>query len=92
MKLEKIPAKIRPHIIPRPEGRLIYRCLGCKAEYDINRLLYTCPVCGQVLLIEDVAFDRLLKISADKWHQIFDFRKMLNVPALKGIFLFYEFV
>jgi threonine synthase len=92
VKLEKIPAEIRPHIIPRAEGRLIYRCLGCKAEYDINRLLYTCPACGQILLIEDVAFDRLAEIPADKWHQIFDYRKMLNVPALKGIFLFYEFI
>jgi len=92
VKLEKIPEEIRPHIMPRPEGRLIYRCLDCKAEYSINRLLYTCPECGQVLLIEDAAFDRLAEISADKWHQIFDFRKMLNVPALKGIFLFYEFI
>ncbi|TFG95386.1 MAG: threonine synthase [Calditrichales bacterium] len=83
---------MRPHIIPRAEGRLIYRCLGCKAEYDISRLLYTCPACGQILLIEDVAFDRLAEIPADKWHQIFDYRKMLNVPALKGIFLFYEFI
>jgi threonine synthase len=66
VKLEKIPEEIRRHIIPKPEGRLIYRCLGCGAEYDINRLLYTCPACGQVLLIEDLAFDRLLKISADK--------------------------
>jgi len=92
VKLEKIPAEIRSDIIPRPEGRLVYRCLGCNTEYDINRLLYTCPACGQVLLIEDMAFDRLLKIPAEKWHQIFDFRKTLNVPALKGIFLFYEFI
>lgn len=92
MKLEKIPERIRLHIMPRQEGRLIYRCLGCKAEHDIKRLLYTCPDCGQVLLIEDAAFDRLAEIPADKWHQIFDYRKMLNVPALKGIFLFYEFI
>jgi threonine synthase len=92
VKLDKIPKEIRLHIIPRQEGRLIYRCLGCSAEYDIKRLLYTCPACGQVLLIEDMAFDRLLKIPADQWHQIFDFRKMLNIPALKGIFLFYEFI
>ena len=92
MKLEKIPLEIRSYIMPGQEGRLIYRCLGCKAEYGISRLLYTCPACGQVLLIEDLAFDRLLKIPADKWHQIFDYRKMLNVPALKGIFLFYEFI
>jgi threonine synthase len=92
VKLENIPAEIRPHIMPGQEGRLIYRCLGCKAEYDINRLLYTCPACSQVLLIEDVAFDRLAEIPAEKWHQIFDYRKMLNVPALKGIFLFYEFI
>jgi threonine synthase len=92
VKLEKITEELRPHIIPKAEGRLIYRCLGCKAEYDINRLLYTCPACGQVLLIEDAAFDRLAEIPADQWHQIFDFRKMLNIPALKGIFLFYEFI
>ena len=83
---------MRPHIIPKPQGRLIYRCLGCNAEYEIERLLYTCPACSQVLLIEDTAFERYKKISADTWRQIFDYRKMLNIPALKGVFLFYEFV
>lgn len=83
---------MRPHIIPKPQGRLIYRCLECNAEYEIERLLYTCPACSQVLLIEDTAFERYKKISADTWRQIFDYRKMLNIPALKGVFLFYEFV
>lgn len=92
MKLECFPEEIRPYILPVQEGRLIYRCLDCKHEYGIEKLLYTCPACGQVLLIYDLDFDRLTKISGEKWHQIFDYRKMLNIPALQGIYLFYEFI
>jgi len=92
VKLETIPAQIRPHIMPRRQGRLIYRCLSCSRQFGIERLLYTCPDCGQVLLIQDLDFDRLAQIPAETWHQIFDYRKTLNVPALKGIYLFYEFI
>jgi threonine synthase len=86
------PEHIRPHLIPEPSGQMIYRCLGCDRTYGIERLLYTCPQCRQVLLLEDTDFDRLKKIPGRVWRQIFDYRKMLTIPALKGIFLFHEFI
>jgi threonine synthase len=92
MKIQDFPKHIQPHLIPEPSGELIYRCLGCNEEYGIAELLYTCPKCGQVLLLHDAGFDRLKKIDGKTWRQIFDYRKMLNIPALKGIYLFQEFI
>jgi len=92
MKPNDFPEKIQPHLIPNPTGELVYRCLGCDAEFDIRRLLYTCPDCGQVLLIYDQQFDRLKALSGSMWHQIFDYRRMLTIPALKGIYRFHEFI
>lgn len=92
MKLEDFPKKIRPFIIPEQEGRLVYRCLSCGMEYGIEKLLYTCPDCAQLLLIYDKNFDRLKKIPGEIWHRIFDYRKMLNLPALKGIYRYHEFI
>ena len=70
----------------------MYRCLDCETEHDINRLLYTCPACHSILLLTDLAFDRVKEIHSDTWHQIFDYRKMLNIPALKGIYRYHEFI
>ncbi len=92
MKPENFPVQIRPHLIPQPSGELIYNCLGCGAHFDISKLLYTCPDCGQVLLIEDRQFERLKKTPGEMWHQIFDYRRMLTLPALKGIYRFQEFL
>jgi threonine synthase len=92
MKVADFPPEIRADLVPKPSGRLIYRCLGCTAEYDIRRLLYTCPACGQVLLIEDPDFERLAKISARHWQRLFDYRRMLTLAPLKGIYRFHEFI
>ncbi len=92
MKLENFPIEIQPYLIPKETGRLIYRCLGCGGEHPIKKLLYTCPDCGQVLLIYDSDFSRLKKIPGDLWHKIFDFRRMLTIPALKGIYRYHEFI
>ncbi len=92
MKPENFPGEIQPHLIPRPSGQLIYGCLGCDSKFDIQKLLYTCPDCGQVLMIEDQQFDRLKKIPGPVWHRIFDYRRMLTLPALKGIYRFHEFL
>lgn len=92
MKPNDFPEKIQPHLIPEPSGELIYRCLGCSTEFDIKRLLYTCPECGQVLLIYDLQVDRLKSLPGPMWHQIFDYRRMLTIPALKGIYRFHEFI
>jgi threonine synthase len=92
LKPEQFPDDIRPHLIPQPEGDLVYRCLECRAEYDISQLLYTCPKCKGLFLLEDKAADRLKKHSGEFWRRLFDHRKMLNLPALKGVFLFYELI
>ncbi len=78
--------------MPEQGGRFVYRCLACAAEYGIEKLLYTCPACGEVLLIYDLDFDRLKEISGKMWQQIFDYRKMLTAPALKGIYRYHEFI
>lgn len=92
MKPEKFPEHIQPYLIPEVSGNVVYRCLDCKAEYDISRLLYTCPACQSVLLLVDLDFDRLKEIGPETWHQIFDYRKMLNIPALKGIYRYHELI
>ncbi|MDY6832015.1 MAG: threonine synthase [Thermodesulfobacteriota bacterium] len=86
------PCDVRPHLVPRPAGDMVYKCLGCDATHDINTLLYTCPSCNSVLLIEDRDFDRHKAISGSLWQKIFDFRKSLNMPALKGVYRFHEFI
>ena len=92
MKLDQFPATIRPHLIPEPGGELIYRCLGCQAEHGIASLLYTCPDCGAVLLLHDRAFDRLKAIKGETWREIFDYRRMLKRPSLKGIYRYHELI
>lgn len=92
MKPEHFPKEIQPYILPQTKGGLRYRCLGCEREYDVKELLYTCPSCGQVFLIHDHNFDQLKEIRGDLWRKIFNYRKMASMPALKGIYLFHEFV
>jgi threonine synthase len=92
MKIDQFPEDIKPYIIPQPSGRMNYRCLGCRAEYGIDRLLYTCPNCGSVLLLQDLHFDRLKELGGRQWQRIFDYRRMLNQQSLKGIFRYYEFI
>ena len=92
MKPEDFPDEIRPFIIPEHKGNLVYRCLGCGREYGIEKLLYTCPDCNKVLLLHDLNFDRLKRIPGEKWQRIFDYRRMTKIPALKGIYLYHEFI
>ena len=54
MKPELFPDKIKPYILPRPSGKLIYHCLGCGLELPIEKLHYTCPKCGQVAYAQPV--------------------------------------
>ncbi len=86
------PPDVAPHIVPRTGGRLIYRCLACGLEAGIESLLYTCPACGQVLLLYDTDFDRLKRVPGKTWQRIFDYRKLLLEPALKGIYRYHEFI
>ena len=92
MKLDDLPNDIRSKILPKHAGRLVYHCLGCGHEFGIEELVYVCPDCGQVLLIDDLNFEQLKVYSGATWRQIFDYRKLLNIPALKGIYRYHEFI
>jgi len=92
MKLDDFPKEIRDAILPRHAGRLIYRCLGCSREFGIEELLYVCPGCGQILLLYDLNFKQLSRTPGTEWRRIFDYRKLLNIPALKGIYRYHEFI
>jgi threonine synthase len=86
------PEEIKPHLIPEANGRLFYKCLGCSAEFGIDKLLYVCPDCQDVLLIHDQNIASIKQVSGKTWQKIFDFRKMLKIPALKGIYRYHEFI
>jgi len=92
MKPGDAPADLKSRLIPTPGGRLIYRCLGCGFTAGIETLLYTCPQCGSVLLLYDEDFDKCRDTPGTEWHRIFDYRKMLTIPALKGIYRYHEFI
>ena len=92
MKIAEFPEDIRPHLIPSPTGDMVYRCLECAAEYGITELLYTCPQCRGLFLLEDRGAARLAQQPGTFWRRLFDYRQMLNVPALNGIFLYYELI
>ena len=86
------PVEIRDLVIPGTSGRYVYHCLGCGRDWSIEDLLYTCPECRSVLLIEDREWDRLKKVPGRAWRQLFDYRKMVDHPSLNGIFLYYELI
>ncbi len=92
MNLDYFPEDVKPYIIPKTRQDLYYKCLGCSAEHSVEKLLYVCPECNQVLLIQDRGADDLKKIPGKLWQKIFDFRKLLKTPAFKGIYRYHEFI
>ncbi len=92
MKPQEFPQDIHPHLIPTQSGDMAYRCLECGAEYGITELLYTCPKCRGLFMLIDKNEARLKEKPGAFWRRLFDHRKMLNLPALKGVFLFYELI
>lgn len=92
MKFEDFPKGIQPYLMPKIDGDLVYRCLQCNKEFYVEQLLYTCPECGNILLLEDKIFERLRIIPGDVWRKIFDYRKMLNISGLQGIYRYHEFI
>ena len=92
MKLDQFPEEIRDYILPEPRGKMVYQCLGCDAEHGMDQLLYTCPVCGNVLLLVDKLFDDVKALGGATWRKVFDYRRMYNHQALKGIFRYFEFM
>ncbi len=92
MKTDHFPREIQPHLLPTPKGSYMYECLGCGRRHGIQKLLYTCPSCKSVLLIQDQEWDRLKSLSGETWRKIFDYRSMLNVPRLRGIYRYHELI
>lgn len=75
---------------PRVRHEMEYVCTKCNTHHSIDELLYTCPACGGVLLLNDKDFDKYKEIPGKEWRKIFDERRATDVHALKGIFRFYE--
>ncbi len=75
---------------PAYRGKMEYVCLNCGERYPIDRLLYACPACRGVFLLEDAGFDRLKERDGAPWRELFDARAMTRRRALRGIFRFYE--
>lgn len=75
---------------PSYRGRMEYVCLGCGARRSGDSLLYTCPDCGGVFLLENLDFAKLKEKSGQAWRDIFDERSATAKPALRGIFRYYE--
>ncbi len=92
MKIEDFPKDIKEYLIPKPVGDLYFRCLGCGREFSIDKLLYVCPECKSVLMLEDRNFKSLKERDGKFWKRLFDLRKMLNYTPIKGIFRYYEFI
>ncbi len=67
-----------------------YHCLGCDSYFSIDELLYTCPKCNSVFLLENMDFDKLKEKTGEEWRKIFDERRLSNTKAYRGIFRFYE--
>ncbi|MFW5837051.1 MAG: threonine synthase [Desulfovibrionaceae bacterium] len=80
----------RPHDFPAYRGTLEYFCLGCDAVHGVDELLYTCPECGSVLLLQNTDFDTLKQTPPQAWRDLFDARAATKTDALRGVFRFYE--
>ncbi len=92
MRLNEFPDDIKDHLVPEASGTMFYRCLDCKEEFGIDRLLYTCPSCGGILMLHHRASAKADEKTGAQWRKIFDYRKMINLNPVKGIFRFYEFI
>ncbi|MFP4392581.1 MAG: threonine synthase [Desulfohalobiaceae bacterium] len=77
---------------PAYRGQMQYECQGCGAVFSGQELYYTCPECAGVFLLQDLRFPELLQTSPEEWRRIFQARAMSTLPALQGIFRFYELI
>ena len=51
---------------PAYRGRMEYVCLDCGARYPGDSLLYACPQCGGVFLLENLDFAKLKERSGQE--------------------------
>ena len=78
------------HDFPAYRGEMEYCCLGCGKRYPGDSLLYTCPECGDVLLLENTRFGELKEHGGAYWRELFDRRASTRSNALRGVFRYYE--
>ena len=57
---------------PAYRGKMEYVCLNCGERYPIDRLLYACPACRGVFLLEDAGFDRLKERDGAARREVLD--------------------
>jgi len=89
---ENFPADAPEDLIPSIQAEMVYECIGCEKKFDIDQFLYTCPHCKSLLKIKNTSFSKIQERPGEYWQKVFDYRKMLNLNPLKGIFKFYEFI
>lgn len=75
---------------PTERHQMEYVCTHCHSHHSIDELLYTCPDCDGVLLLEDMDFEAWKQTPPQAWRTLFDERAASKNPALRGIFRFYE--
>jgi len=92
MKLDQFPREVQSYLVPEPSGDYFYCCLGCGEDYGVESLLYTCPNCKNVLMLKDRQWERLKSIPGVLWRKVFDYRAMLTIPAMKGIYRYHELI
>jgi threonine synthase len=75
---------------PQRRSHMEYVCMNCGHRHPVDSLLYTCPDCGGVLLLEDLNFDDMKEKGSQYWRDLFDSRRATRTCALRGIFRYYE--
>ena len=90
IQLQEYPLEIREHLIPEYTGDVVYECIECGKTFSLEQFLYTCPSCKSLLRLRNRDFASLKKISGTLWQKIFNYRKLLRIESLQGIFLFKE--
>lgn len=92
MKPEEILDLTGLDVLPCHAPRMAYQCIRCGETYDLGQLLYVCPGCGSLLRLVDRNFDALRSREGEQWRRVFDLRRCVDVPGLRGVFLFHELV
>ena len=78
-------------LFPTYRGRLEYVCLDCGTRHPGDTLLYTCPDCGGVFLLEDLEAAKLAEMGDGRyWRGVFDARAGSRRRGLRGVFRYYE--
>ena len=75
---------------PSYRGQMEYVCLDCGLRRPGDSLLYACPQCGGVFLLENLDAGRLKERNGASWRELFDARSATRRTALRGIFRYYE--